>query len=303
MLRTMRPIDGQPSVTVRIRGGIGNQLFMYAMARRLTIVNRVPLYLETGSGFADDFYRRIFELDKFNVVGERVALPPISKPRRGISMAANALLPFSLRRTYHDLWWKFNPGYLKLMVNRPIFLDGYWQDERYFEDIRSELKGDLTFRQSHSEANHKLALEMQSNESVAVHLRQLHCQPAGAQQVLPHVRNLPEEYYRTAIAKIKKRAKSPQVYLFSDKEEISPSFLNEEDVTRVRNKGEDSTYEDLWLMSQCHHFVLANSSFSWWGAWLGRSSDSMVVSPRVAEWALSSKLPKEWAAIEWSSRL
>ncbi len=71
----------------------------------------------------------------------------------------------------------------------------------------------------------------------------------------------------------------------------------------MRNKGEDSTYEDLWLMSQCRHFVLANSSFSWWGAWLGRSSDSMVVSPRVAEWALSSKLPKEWAAIEWSSRL
>ena len=106
--------------------------------------------------------------------------------------------------------------------------------------LRSELKGNI-FRQVHSEANHKLALAMQSGESVAVHLRQLHCQPAGAQQVLPHVRNIPEEYYRTAIARIKKQTKNPQIYLFSDKEEISPSFLAGEDVTRVRNKGEDST--------------------------------------------------------------
>jgi hypothetical protein len=275
---------------------------MYAMARRLAIVNQVPLYLETGSGFENDFFRRKFELDKFNVAGEKIALPSISKRGKAISIAANALLPFSLRRTYHDMSWQFDPRYLKLTARRPIVLEGYWQDERYFEDIRPELKRDLTFRQPHSDANQKLACEMRRGESIAVHLRQLHGQPAGAQQVLTHIRHLPEEYYRAAIAKIKERTKNPHIYVFSDKQEISPSFLAGEDVTRVLNKGEDATYEDLWLMSQCYHFVLANSTFSWWGAWLGRSSDSIVVSPSVAEWALSSKLPSEWAAIEWSSR-
>jgi hypothetical protein len=154
----------QPSVTVRIRGGVGNQLFMYAMARRLAIVNQVPLYLETGSGFENDFFRRKFELDKFNVAGEKIALPSISKRGKAISIAANALLPFSLRRTYHDMSWQFDPRYLKLTARRPIVLEGYWQDERYFEDIRPELKRDLTFRQPHSDANQKLACEMRRGE-------------------------------------------------------------------------------------------------------------------------------------------
>lgn len=290
-----------PSVTVRIRGGLGNQLFMYAMGRRLSLANRVPLYLEAGSGFAKDHFKRTFELDKFAIDAERIALPSVSRFRKICSISANTLLPFAIRHTYHELSRNFDPRYLRLKVNRPILVDGYWQDERYFEDIREQMKEDLTFREQHSTASESLAKEMLLGESVAIHLRLLHGQPAGKQEVLSRIRNLPEKYYRFGITKMRDRILKPKFYVFSDKEEVSFPFLQGENVTRVVNKGVTSTYDDLWLMSKCRHFILANSTFSWWGAWLGASPESIVVSPLMAEWAPRTKLPLAWKATEWRS--
>ena len=291
---------GRASVTVQIRGGLGNQLFMYSMARRLASANNVPLFLEVRSGFTKDFYKREYGLDRFNVIGSEVKQREYSKVRRAVSIGLNSLLPFSRRVSYHETSQKFDHRYQDLRVRCPVYLYGYWQDECYFSDIREQLKSELTLRGSRHASSERLAQEMRGCEAVAVHLRMLHGVPAGSEQVLPGGKNLPVEYYQWAIEEIKRRVTAPKLYLFSDKREVPASLISQLDVTRVASEGEDATYEDIWLMSQCRHFVIANSTFSWWGAWLGREADSVVVSPSTSEWVPTPKLPKEWNAIEWS---
>jgi len=291
-----------PSVTVQIRGGLGNQLFMYAMARRLATANQVPLFLDTGSGFKNDFYRRNYGLDRFNICDSQTveAEAEYSKLRRAISMGLNSLVPFSLRRSYHESGSDFDPRYLSLKVKQPIHVYGYWQDERYFDDVRSELKTAFTLQGTRTEASLHLAEEMRQGESVAVHLRLLHGVPAGSEKMLVGGKNLPEEYYRFAISEIQKRTTGTRFYIFSDRKEIPIDFFSGAQVTRVASEGEESTYEDLWLMSQCRHFVIANSTYSWWGAWMGRTDDSIIISPSTKEWTPAPSLPKDWNAIQWS---
>jgi hypothetical protein len=217
--------------------------------------------------------------------------------------AASQILPFSRRGYYSNLTSEFDWRYLDMYVVRPIYLDGYWQDERYFSDIRSTLKGDLTFLQPHSEATESLAREMRSSESVAVHVRRLNGVSAGSKQRGAAAESLPNEYYRAAIQSIKDRRRDAKFYLFSDSTSLtSIPALAEEDVTRVDSGGADAQYEDLYLMSQCRNFVLANSTYSWWGAWLGRTSESIIVSPVMHEWNQIVQLPDEWHSIEWPRR-
>jgi hypothetical protein len=288
-----------PSVTIQVRGGIGNQLFMYAMARRLSLVNQVPLYLETQAGFEGDFFKRSYGLNRFQIGGIEVMSTRPANLRRRATIAVNRILPFSSRWYCREAAGRFDARYLNLHVVRPTLLEGYWQDERYFSDIRSELKSELTFRHEHRTANAKLACEMRVGESVAVHVRQLHGVPAGSQQPAVGIEGLPGEYYRAAIQKIKERAPYARFYVFSDCRSPSALSIVGEEMVRVENEGDDAQYEDLWLMSQCRHFVLANSTFSWWGAWLGRSRESIVVSPVMHEWGQIARLPDEWNAIEW----
>jgi hypothetical protein len=296
-------MKSHPSVTFQVRGGIGNQLFMYAMARRLALVNRVPLYLETESGFAGDFFRRNYGLDRFHMAGEEVRRARRSQLRRRAAIAVNEMLPFAFR------WFcrepdagphaAFDERLLSFKVVRPVFLEGYWQDQRYFADIGAELSLELTFSTKHTAANERLADQMRSTESVAVHIRQLHGVPAGVAAPSATIASLPAEYYRAAIARIREMVPRARIYLFSDSPSHAVLPIGEDDAVRVVNEGEDAQYEDLWLMSQCRHFVLANSTFSWWGAWMGRTAHSVIVSPVMSEWGQRVRLPASWQAIEW----
>jgi hypothetical protein len=278
---------------------------MYAMGRRLSLANGVPLFMEIQSGFARDFYRRTFGLDVFNISCQQTAKAPQSKLTQFATIVTNRMLPFTLRRYHSDLTGGggFDPRYLDLKLTRPVFLDGYWHDERYFSDIRSELKSDLRFVQPHAEATESLAREMRAPGSVAVHVRRLHGVPAGSEQPMASGVNLPSEYYKAAIQNLKERVRNPRFYIFSDSSSLEsvPGFEGE-DFTRVQIGGIDAPHEDLYLMSQCQHFVMANSTFSWWGAWLGNTSSSVVVSPALREWGMTLRLPEDWHSIEWSKR-
>ncbi len=275
---------------------------MYAMVRRLSLVNRVPLYLETHSGFDGDYFQRSYGLNIFNIAGCEIAGARPSKLSRQVTIAASRILPFSRRWYFCESDGAFDSRYLDLQVHRPITLEGYWQDERYFADIRLDLKHDLTFLKAQAEETMSLAREMRRSESVAVHVRQLHSGPPGSAPPRVVVEGLPSEYYRAAIQKIRERLRQPRFYLFSDSPRLCTIPGVNEDVTRVQNTGDDAQYSDLYLMSQCRHYVLANSTFSWWGAWLGRTSESIVISPVMREWGQLVRLPDEWRAIEWQRR-
>ncbi len=273
---------------------------MYAMARRLSLSSDVPLYLETRSGFEGDFFRRKYGLKVFKTEGQEVENLPRSRWLRRATIAANALLPFSRRRYFRESNGNFEEHYLDLKITRPVYLEGYWQDERYFSDISTQLKQDLTFVGSHCESNIALASEMRQSESVAVHVRRLLGVPPGSGHPANYFDSLPPEYYIAAIHRLKERLRQPNFYLFSDDPKVTAIPGVKEYVKRIENTGEDGQYEDLYLMSQCRHYVLANSTFSWWGAWLGRTQSSLVVSPVMRQWAQFVRIPDEWHAFQWS---
>jgi len=166
-----------------------------------------------------------------------------------------------------------------------------------FSDIRSELKSELTFRHEHRTANAKLACEMRVGESVAVHVRQLHGVPAGSQQPAVGIEGLPVSTTRGDSEN--QRACALREVLRLQRLSITVrAFDSGRRDGAGRERGDDA-HTKISAHEPVPAFVLANSTFSWWGAWLGRSRESIVVSPVMHEWGQIARLPDEWNAIEW----
>jgi hypothetical protein len=138
-----------------------------------------------------------------------------------LEIAMNEVLPFRFRWFFREAdvgpHAEFDERMLSLKVTRPVFLEGYWQDRRYFADIEAELREELTFSTAHTEANERLAAQMRSTESVAVHLRQLQPNPpTGVDRQSSTLAILPAEYYTAAVARIRELVPNARLYLFSD---------------------------------------------------------------------------------------
>ena len=158
-----------------------------------------------------------------------------------------------------------------------VFYDGFWQLHSYFKDCEDDVRKAFTF-QGVDEENLSLAEEMKSANSVSIHFRR------GDYLKIPRLQVCDEEYYQKAMGEIGKLVKSPIYYVFSNDAEWSEQFMGGFSVNFkivANNQGADS-YKDMFLMSQCRHNIIANSSFSWWGAWLNENSEKIVIAP--SEW-------------------
>ena len=115
--------------------------------------------------------------------------------------------------------------------------------------------------------------------------------------------NTSDDYYARAVQKIETRVSGAHYFLFSDRPEVARSRipLPDDRITLIHhNQGDENAYADLWLMSQCHHFIIANSTFSWWGAWLAVHHDKIVIAPKFEErlggglWDFDGLIPDLW---------
>lgn len=278
-------------VIAKVEGGLGNQMFIYAAAKGLAVRNNVPLKLDVVSGYLNDVYGRQFCLDHFNIEAE-IATPKESfttnfgPKRRYWTRKMNRLLPFS-HRSYIEEEKVFDKRLLGLKVIRSVYLQGYWQDERYFKDIEDIIRKDFTIATDHEEANIKLAERISGSNGVCLHARR---------GDYPHA--LPIAYYKEAIKYVTQKVQNPHFYCFSDDSSwIEQNLVVAHPSTVIRNNNEMRSYEDLWLMSKCRHFIVANSSFSWWGAWLNPDPNKVVVAP--ARWGYDTAIPKTWKALEY----
>lgn len=292
-----RARDSVPSVTVHLMGGLGNQLFQYAFGRRLAYVNGAEFYLDV-SGYANDVHPdpkrgiRICELGHFHIAGRlirRDEKPPhgrIALQRKTEKVWLFLRWLADLRHPYHMRREIVEPEVNRFRFDRHVFerpiagrvtVRGFWQTERYFADIQHLLRTELEVADELEGANAEMARCIRDSNSVAIHVR--HGDNAG--YVAQALGLLPAAYYRNVILTLRAELRDPRFFVFSDDVDWAKKLLgNEPQMTYADQNGSADGHEDLRLMTLCKHHVLANSTFGWWGAWLGRKADQIVFAPK-----------------------
>ncbi len=291
-------------VIVRIKGGLGNQLFCYAAARRLSLVNGAELVIDDVTGFVrDSLYHSKYLLDRFSISARKATpaerLEPFERYRRGINKLISRCKPFANRFYVEQEGDDSDARILSLEVNKNLYLDGYWQSEDYFKDVEGVIRKDLRITPPLDGPNQRMAEDIKNSCSVALHVRWFDA-PDQAQ-----VHNVAVDYYRRAIAFLEEKLKSPRYFVFSNDPEAARKKIDlpESRVICVsHNKGNENACADLWLMTLCRNFIIANSTFSWWGAWLAESDPAIVVVPNInvlggAAWAQTNSIPCRWVRI------
>jgi hypothetical protein len=292
---------------VRIKGGLGNQLFCYAAARRLALVNGAELVIDDVTGFSrDSLYRRSYMLDNF-LIPCRKATPsermePLERGRRAIAKLISRRRSFEKRRYIEQEGIDFDPRLLAFKVDGAVYIDGLWQSEQYFKDHESIIRSDLKMKNPEDEENSRLGELIESSESVAVHFRFFDSPDSTAQNY-----NIGEAYYLRAFRTISERVASPRFFVFSDQPKVANKIceqtLGSYVVVDINQKSGDD-FNDFRLMSACKHFIIANSTYSWWGAWLGNHQHKLVIAPAdtisstgITAWGFKGLLPEQWVRI------
>ena len=296
----------QAKIIVRIIGGIGNQLFCYAAARRLALVNNAELVLDHASYFVrDTAYRRNYQLDHFNIPCRKATfaeqLEPFSKLRRYIKRVINSRRSFEKRAYLQQEGIDFDHRLLTVKPRGTVQIEGYWQSEYYFQDIASIIREELSIVPPLDSDNLAMSERIHNyHHAVAVHVRFFdEPQTTGSN-------NAPTDYYRRAIAEMESIVPDAHYFIFSDQPAAARAYipLSEHHITLVsHNQDDTNAYADLWLMTQCHHFIIANSTFSWWGAWLSPNVNKVIFAPGfekregVSSWGFKGLLPDQWRKI------
>lgn len=250
-------------IVVQLLGGLGNQMFQYACGRALALRTGKQLYLDVGS--YSIYPGRRYELDVLNIQANIINLIEDKAIRDQLGIAGTLI--------YSERQFNFDQNVFDLCNN--VFLQGFWQTEKYFHDFTSVIRKELSPKM-HSLSAESLGIsqEIRKSLSIAVHVRRTDyaiCDQLGI---------LPMDYYENAKQYLAMVFPSAQYYIFSDDIDwCKQEFTIFPNARMVEHRSKIGCHEDLWLMSQCQHNVIANSTYSWWGAWLNDNPEKVVVAP------------------------
>lgn len=263
-------------IIIKIIGGIGNQMFQYAVGRNLALINQTDLKLDLGS--FTTYKLRDFELFNLNVNTSAASQNEINNllPSHNFEKLFQYISPPSKKTYYREKKFSFDKNVLLLGKN--VYLKGYFQSEKYFIEsekwIRTEFEFKNELKEKFSDQSSKLADE----ESVAVHVRQGDFAKDSETSLYHGV--LTANYYMNAFELIRNRIANPKFYFFSDDMNWVKKNISLPDAVYVSENLTKNHIEDLYLMSCCKHNIIANSSFSWWGAWLNNNPGKIVIAPK-----------------------
>lgn len=284
-------------IVVRLIGGLGNQLFQYALGRRIAHDRDESLKLDI-SGF-ETYKLHEYSLHRFAIRQDFARPEEIAIFAHRRLQRIRNLMPLRYRSLIAERHFHFDPEVLRA-ARRRVYLDGYWQSEKYFESIEGILRSELRFVDEPDEANRRMAETITKANAVSVHIRR--GDYVSDRTTLEVHGIVPLGFYHDAVAVIIKEVEDPHFFVFSDEPEWAEAHLElDRPCTFLSHNGADRNFEDLRLMSLCRHHIIANSSFGWWGAWLGRSSRQIVIAP--AKWfddpSRNSKdlIPKRWRTL------
>jgi hypothetical protein len=287
----------------RIKGGLGNQLFCYAAAKRLAIINRCELIIDYKTGFTRDYlFKRKYSLNNFNIKSKLATdsemLYPYERVMRAIQKYKNKIRRYENRDYITEEINCFDDRLLNFKIKHPItYIDGLWQSEKYFSDINGMIRKDLQFKIDLDAQNTMAYNWIKYNNAICIHVRNY--------EVSSPAKNVNQRFYIKAIDYISKNIESPKFVLFSDNPDKAKGLLplNYDDTIVIDwNKTDNGDLIDLHLMSKCKHHIIANSTFSWWGAWLGENDKQIVIYPidNVETnwlWNYKEQMPHNWLPI------
>lgn len=268
-------------IITRFYGGLGNQMFQYATGRALALKHQTQLVADSRS------FRRYklhgYSIDRFNtqLVDSTSAdlsgcvLPPEKRGLFGSSLWA--LRNRGQLNCFHEHSLSFDPAFHDLPDQ--TYLRGYWQSEKYFSQISDQLRAELTRPDSIDEQNRQFINDMANCHSVSLHIRRGDYVSNTKTSKVHGTCSL--EYYKNAASHIAQTTGSdPTFFIFSDDPEWTKQNLDLPFLTKfITHNPVDDPWLDLQLMKSCKHHIIANSSFSWWGAWLNDSPTKMVIAP------------------------
>ena len=290
-------------IIVKIMGGLGNQMFQYATARVLSIKKSTNLYIDTTFFNVNidnhDITRRSLELSIFNLTLKEVTFyhKYYFKLLFFIQNIFLKIIRLKKRFIYfQDTNYVFQNSFNNLPKN--VLLDGYWQSYKYFINFRDIILNDFYINVKFDKKNTLILKDIMFNNSVSVHIRRGDYIKNSNNLNFHGICDL--NYYINSINIIKSKYHKPKFYFFSDDINwVKNNFTDIEYVFVSNNTGSNS-YLDMLLMSNCKHNIIANSSFSWWAAWLNTNPSKFVIAPLKwfnNEIDTSDLIPSDWIRI------
>lgn len=286
-------------VILRMQGGLGNQMFIYALYKKLELLGkdvRVDL-----SAYREKKDKREYMLDAFNIKVKEASIREIQNVCGSKNMLIHCLEVLRYGRSFwRERYYVEDTTNVQMDVfdMDDVYLEGYWQSPMYFENIRKELLDDFIFpKLEEKEASFK----MENMCSLHVRLTDYVADAAYYGNICTL------EYYQQAISYVCEKCKEVSFYCFSDDIDSAKELLSDKRITNIlkdtnskivfvsedtQYMGNNSAIEDMKLMSMCRHHIIANSSFSWWGGYLGTAEDKIVVAP--SRWNNANKNRDIW---------
>lgn len=287
-------------IIVHLIGGLGNQMFQYAAGLRAALHHNVPLKMDIH-----DFYKyedRSYNLNHFNISGtlaDEIEIAQYKNDKKSFFCRwIERTKPYYRRKYVIEKTMAFDPNILH--ISSDTYLEGYWQSHHYFVEIESRIREEFKVSNPLTDINKNFAKKITSTDSVCVHVRRGDYISNTEANNFHGICSL--DYYQKSFEIINSRVKEPTFFIFSDDhqwvmEKIKPG----ENTVYVNHNGPAKNYEDMRLMSLCKHYIIANSSFSWWGAWLGSAPDKFVIAPK--RWFsndaidLYGRIPEKWLIV------
>lgn len=257
-------------IIAKIIGGLGNQLFQFAFAYALQKQNPAELKLDASQYI--HFPDRKFELSHFG-------LCHLASDREIRAFFPQNWFEKNFRKGKYKIlkekYFHYDSEIVQNYPNENLYLDGYWQSYRYWERYETEIRQIFTFQNALQEKNALFYEKIHETESVALHIRR--GDYVQKTSVVQHYYQCPMTYYEQAIREISQKLEKPHFFIFSDDIEWCKANVTLDFPHIYIDSGNNLI--DLQLMSACKHQIIANSSFSWWGAWLNPNPQKILIAP------------------------
>lgn len=264
-------------IVIYLKGGIGNQLFQYALYTSLqsqgkqvrldyTTISDEMTRIHRGTIFDTFLLDRDYHPDTISEIAQKLQ-------RRVFNRVFRKLTCYYVEKEDGE----YDPDVLALKHG---YLDGYWQSPKYFEGCEAELRQRLQFKHTLStESRQMLGRITQAQCPVSVHVRLGDYTTDENSALFGNI--CTKEYYSKAIAHITQRHPNASFFVFSNEPRKAAEVIDIPNAVIVDINDESAASADMYLMSQCHHNILANSSFSWWSAWLNQNPQKQVIAPKT----------------------